>query len=143
MERPIASGDAAIALIPQRPPFVLVDTLLEATGSVFRSAFTVPAGHLLVDSDALTEAGLMENAAQTAALGMGHTASLTGAAPPLGFIGAMGRVVFNARPLVGQRITTTVVVRHEVMNALVLEATITHEGRALASLEMKVFIVDE
>lgn len=143
MEHPIASGEAAIALIPQGPPFVLVDTLVAATDSEFRSAFTVPQDHLLVHDGALTEAGLMENAAQTAALGMGHIARQAGAPPPLGFIGAMGKATFHARPLVGVRMTTTVIIRHEVMNARILEATMEHDGKPLATLEMKVFIIDE
>ena len=68
MEQPLASGEAAIALIPQKPPFVLIDTLVSATADTFRSAFSIPPDHVLVQDGALLEAGLMENAAQTAAL---------------------------------------------------------------------------
>lgn len=142
MQTPIATGEAAIALIPQRPPFVLVDTLISATSDTFRSAFTIPEDHVLVQNGSLLEAGLMENAAQTAALGMGHTAAQAGAPPPLGFIGALGKATFLARPAAGTRITTTVIIRHEVMNARVLEATVDADGTPLAHLEMKVFIID-
>lgn len=143
MQTPIASGEAAMALIPQRPPFVLVDTLLSATKDTFRSAFTVPAGHVLLDvDDTLLEAGLMENAAQTAAMGMGWNAALVGVPPPLGFIGAISDVEVHGRPAVGERIETTVAVRHEVMNARVLEAETTRDGRVLARMGMKVFIME-
>lgn len=142
MPTPLASGDAAIALIPQKPPFVLVDTLIDATPTTFRSGFTVPASHVLVEGNSLLDAGLMENAAQTAALGMGHEAARLGSAPPLGFIGAIAKLSITGQAHVGDRLDTEVVVKHEVMNARVLEATITCGDRTLAHMELKVFIID-
>jgi len=142
MSSPLATGEAAIALIPQKPPFTLVDTLLSASPTLFRSAFTVPAGHLLVAGGALLDAGVMENAAQTAALGMGHQAAQAGAAPPLGFIGAIARLSITGRALAGETVETTVEVKHEVMNARVLEAVSMCAGRPVATLELKVFLID-
>lgn len=142
MQSPLASGDAAIALLPQKPPFVLVDTLIGAEPTRFRSAFTVPAGHLLVENGALLDAGLLENAAQTAALGMGHEAARAGSAPPLGFIGAISKLSILGRAEAGQRLETEVAVKHEVMNARVLSATVTCGGRVLADMELKVFLMD-
>lgn len=143
MTMPLASGAEVLALIPQKPPFVLVDTLLEATPSLFRSAFTVPDGHVLLHGDRLSEAGLMENAAQTAALGMGKLAKDHSAPPPLGFIGALSRVEVISLPSIGDRIETTVDLRHEVMSARVLEARIERGDELLARLELKVFLIDE
>lgn len=143
MTQPLASGPEALALIPQKAPFVLVDTLLEATPTLFRSAFTVPGDHVLLRADRLSEAGLMENAAQTAALGMGKLAKDHGAPPPLGFIGALSRVEVMALPGIGDRIETTVDLRHEVMSARVLEARIERGSELLARLELKVFLIDE
>lgn len=143
MTTPLATGDDALALIPQKIPFVLVDTLLEATPSLFRSAFTVPGDHVLLHADRLSEAGLMENAAQTAALGMGKIAKDHGAPPPLGFIGALSKVEVHALPSVGDRIETTVDLRHEVMNARILEARIERGAELLAKLELKVFLMDQ
>jgi len=143
MTTPLATGDDALALIPQKIPFVLVDTLLEATPSLFRSAFTVPSDHVLLNAARLSEAGLMENAAQTAALGMGKIAKDHGAPPPLGFIGALSKVEVHALPGVGDRIETTVDLRHEVMNARILEARIERGAELLAKLELKVFLMDQ
>lgn len=141
MSEPLARGEATIALIPQKPPFVLVDRLLSASPTLFRSAFTVPADHLLVSNGALLDAGVMENAAQTAALGMGHQAAQAGAAPPLGFIGAIARLSITGRVRTGETLETTVEVKHEVMNARILEAVSTCDGRPVCTLELKVFIM--
>lgn len=139
----LATGSEALALIPQKAPFTLVDTLVDATAALYRSAFTVPAGHVLVRNGHLTEAGLLENAAQTAALGLGWLAAQQGAPPPLGFIGALSHVEVPLLPKVGDRITTTVELKHEVMTARVLEAKVERDGELLARLELKVFLMDE
>ncbi len=142
METPLATGSEAVALIPQKPPFVLIDTLISSTDTTFCSAFSIPADHVLVNNGALLEAGLMENAAQTAALGMGYTAKQRNEPPPLGFIGALTRASFTGKAEVGERLETTVIVKHEVMSARVLEAQIHCGERAIATLELKVFIID-
>ncbi len=139
---PLASGAEALALIPQRPPFVLVDTLIDSDGGTFGSAYTVPADHVLVENGALLEGGLMENVAQTAALGMGYTAKQAGGQPPLGFIGAISKVRIIGQALVGDRLETKVIVRHEFMSARVLEATVSCKGNDVAHMELKVFIMD-
>ncbi|MBK8227979.1 MAG: hypothetical protein IPK70_12510 [Flavobacteriales bacterium] len=143
MTQALASGADALALIPQKSPFVLVDTLIGAAPARYHSAFTVPAGHVLLRGSELSEAGLMENAAQTAAMGVGHLAKLQGAPPPLGFIGALSRIEVLALPSVGERIETVVELRHEVMSARVLEATVQRGQEVIARLELKVFIIDE
>ncbi len=84
----------------------------------------------------------MENAAQTAAMGMGWAAKLAGSPPPLGFIGALAKVAIHGDARCGDRITTKVIVRHEVMNARVLDAEVRCNDVVLARLELKVFIID-
>ena len=139
MTRPLASGEAAEALIPQKAPFVLINTLVSTTTDTFCSAFTIPAEHVLVNNGKLLE---VDHAAQTAALGMGYTAKQLGAPPPLGFIGAISKLAVTGRAAVGDQLETTVIVRYEVMSARVLEANVHCGGKLLATMEMKVFIID-
>ena len=119
-----------------------MDTLISATETDFVSSFHVPEEHLLVHQDELLEIGLMENAAQTAGMGMGWAAKISGSPPPLGFIGALSKVEMHGIARCGDRITTNVVVRHEVINARVLDAEVRCDGALLARLELKVFIID-
>ena len=143
MTPPLATGEHVLDLIPQRPPFVLVDTLLEATTTRFRSAFTVPADHVLVEHGELSASGLIENAAQTAAMGLGYVAKERDTPAPIGFIGAVSKLQVEARPLVGDRLETLVELTHEVMMARVLEAVVSRGTEVLARLELKVFLVEE
>ena len=130
-------------MIPQREPFVLVDTLESVTATAFTSTFMVPDAHVLVADGQLSEAGLMENVAQTAALGIGWQARTAGAPAPLGFIGSIDRVMIHDLPPTGTLLTTTVLVKHQVANVHVIEGSIRCAERIFATMEMKVVMVDE
>ena len=56
-----------IELIPQRNPFVMVDKLLSATETTAHTSFEIKAGNILLNNGFFSEAGLVENIAQTAA----------------------------------------------------------------------------
>ncbi|MEO8117090.1 MAG: hypothetical protein ABI653_05520 [Bacteroidota bacterium] len=64
-----------LKLIPQRPPFVMVDHLINADEKTAETSFLILPENLLVENGFLSEAGLMENMAQTAAAKAGYEAS--------------------------------------------------------------------
>ncbi len=138
----LADETRVLELIPQQPPFVLVHALISATPTEFITSFTVREEHVLVENGRLIEAGLMENVAQSAALGIGYQAHAAGHATPLGFIGSIGHVSITDHPRVGDRITTTVLVRHQVANVHVIEGSVHLNERLLANMELKVVIMD-
>ena len=45
----VSSSEKILDLIPQRPPFVLVDSIYEHNEREILSGFTVPEGHILVN----------------------------------------------------------------------------------------------
>jgi hypothetical protein len=138
----IADEARVLELIPQQQPFVLVHALISAAPTEFITSFTVRQEHVLVENGRLTEAGLMENVAQSAALGIGYQAHAAGHAAPLGFIGSIGHVTITDRPRVGDRIVTTVLVRHQVANVHVIEGSVHLGEQLLANMELKVVIMD-
>ena len=78
-----------ITLIPQKQPFVMVDRLLFSDDDITKTSFTVTAGNVLVANGKFTEAGLMENMAQTAAAGSGNMARIENRPIANGYIGAV------------------------------------------------------
>ena len=139
---PLAGPDRILELIPQRPPFVLVDALLTAAEGTFTTAFTVPAEHVLVSDGALTVPGLMEHVAQSAASGIGHQAHQQGVPTPIGFIGSVDRLQVHRCPRSGERLSTTIRTRNQVMDVHILEGTVQAEGATICMLELKVFVLD-
>ena len=64
--------DNILDLIPQRAPIVMVDEFLGIEDSVSRTRFTVTQDNIFVDNNKLSECGLIEHIAQSAAARVGY-----------------------------------------------------------------------
>ena len=128
----------ALPYIPQRPPFVLVDNLLSCDEEVVVTDFHIPHDHVLVEDGHLSEAGLIENIAQTCAVRIGW---INRDKPiPIGVIGAVNNFEHTALPAAGETMTTTVTVTSAVFEAIIVHAEICCNGRPIAQCDMKVFV---
>ena len=61
-----------LELLPQRPPFIMVDKLLYFDEVRTNTCLTVRADNIFVDDDTMTATGLIENIAQTCAVRLGY-----------------------------------------------------------------------
>ena len=68
----LISGEAIIELIPQRHPFVMIDKLFFSDAEKTISGFEIKSDCILCANGTLSEGGLVENIAQTAAAGVGY-----------------------------------------------------------------------
>lgn len=132
----------AAPLIPQAAPFILVDDLIAATPEETRTTFLIPETHVLVENGMMSESGLVENMAQSAAAGMGFLNRSEGS-PKTGFIGAVKNLEILTFPPVGTLLHTKVTFRHQVMNASIVFAEIFVEELLIASCELKIFIAKD
>ena len=84
--------------------------------------------------------GLIENIAQSAALGFGYNFIAKGLPIPIGFIGAVKKLHIHSLPEKNTDIYTEIHVLHEVFNITIIQGTIySHQG-IIASCEMKVLL---
>ncbi len=144
LKEPIITTDRILALIPQRPPFVMVDTLYEYTSLTGITGFKIPADNILVENGDFSEPGLMEHMAQSMSLHRGYHGYLAGLdKPKTGFIGVIKSVEIFELPKAGTRLKTYVEILHEIMNVTsVSSRTENEEGKILAVSEMKTVTVD-
>jgi 3-hydroxyacyl-[acyl-carrier-protein] dehydratase len=126
--------------IPQRPPFVMIDELVETGESKTVTSFQVRDRHLFVCDGLFTEPGLIENMAQTAAAGTGSIAYHEGKPAPVGFIGALKGLKISSLPAVGDVIKTEVSVLYTIGNAHIAQAMVFCKGAEIASCEFKIFL---
>jgi 3-hydroxyacyl-[acyl-carrier-protein] dehydratase len=126
--------------IPQAAPFEMIDELVSATESATQTSFTVREGHLFVADGVFTEPGLIENMAQTAAAGTGFYAAEQGKAAPVGFIGAIKNFEVHRLPKTGETIISETKMVTQIMNAHVVQATISLHDEIIASAEFKIFL---
>ncbi len=139
----ISGREDIINYIPQREPMLLVHRLLEHSDKLTMSGFDIEERNILVHNGYLSEAGLLENMAQTAALSKGYECAQKNQKPPIGFIGAVKNLKVQQLPEIGKQIQTHIVPKHEVLNASIVDATVFCDAREIASCELKIFINPE
>lgn len=124
--------------IPQRPPIVMIDNILNSEEDTFITDLLIRPDNIFVENGILRETGLMENIAQTSAARVGFSSA--GAHVPIGVIGGINQFQLHFLPKVGQTLVTTIHVVAGVGSALVVDATVTCEEQLVATCSMKVFI---
>jgi hypothetical protein len=136
----IAQGEDILKLIPQRPPIVMVDKLISAADKKTVSGFTIKADNIFVENNIFREPGIIENVAQSAALGVGYVCSIKNEKVPIGFIGAIKNLRILNLPKVGDEITTEIQVDYEVFEATLITGKVFCGEELLAQCEMKIFL---
>lgn len=141
---PIIDFNKILALIPQKPPFVMVDALFEYTDLTGITGFIIPRDNILVKDEIFSEPGIIEHMAQSMSLHRGYQGFLCGLdKPKTGFIGVIKSVDIFELPRAGTRLRTFVEILHEVMNVTSVSArTEDGNGIVLAISEMKTVTVD-
>lgn len=144
LHHPISSSKEILNLIPQKEPFVFVDTLFEYTNLTGVTGFTVPEENVLLDENHLSESGLIEHMAQSMSLHRGYQGSLNGQTKPkTGFIGLIKTVEIFSLPKKGEKLKTYVEILHEIMNVTSVSAKTENEkGEVIATSEMKTVTVE-
>ncbi|MDR2805241.1 MAG: pseudouridylate synthase [Dysgonamonadaceae bacterium] len=130
-------------LLPQRPPFVMVDKLLYCDPQTTRTAFTVKEDNLFCDNGVLSEAGIAENIAQTCAARIGYiNKCVYRNAIKIGFIGAIRNQEFLRLPLINETLVTQIKTIQEVFQTTLVDATVHVGNELITSCEMKIAITD-
>lgn len=141
----LASKYMVSKLIPQGPPMIMVDGLLYHDEQKSRTCLQIESDNMFVIGDVFTEAGLIENIAQSAALRMGwmgyqEMKEGEDIKPKVGVIGAVKNFTLYQLPTVGTEINTEINIQTEIFNATIISGKITAGEELLAECEMKIFL---
>lgn len=129
-------------LIPQRPPFIMVDRLLHFDRIVTTSEFAVREDNIFLEGDKLQPEGLVENIAQTCAARIGYVNLMNKESVRLGFIGAVRNLSILGTPKIGETIETTITVKEEIFQMTLVDAEIRLNGSVIVNAEMKIALSD-
>lgn len=129
-------------LIPQRPPFIMIDCLTHFDPVITCSRFTVRDNNLFFSEGRLLASGLIENIAQTCAARIGYINRLSNEVIKLGFIGAVRNLKIYKTPLAGDTIYTTITVKEEVFQMTLVDAVVKLNDETIAEAEMKIALSD-
>ena len=129
-------------LIPQRPPFVMINRVLSCNPVVTITELEVREENVFVVDGRFTAEGLMENIAQTCAARMGYINLSQGEKVKIGVIGAVSGYEVFRTPKVGERIVTTIEVEEELFQITLVNAVIHCGEEVLARAKMKIALMD-
>ena len=132
--------DSILDLIPQRAPIVMVDEFLGIDNNVSRTRFTVKEENIFVDDNQLSECGLIEHIAQSAAARVGFIFKSKQQPIPIGYIGSVNNFELNKLPQVGDDISTIIEIIQEVFNITLIKASCCIGDEEIASCKMKIFL---
>lgn len=135
-------GGDILSYIPQRPPFVMVETLESCEEHFASTSFRVRPDHIFLENGFLGEPALVENIAQTAAARIGYICQQENRPVPVGFIGAVQNLKIHELPRIGDQLQTTISIINQIFNATIIEGDIKIDGKSIASCEMRIFIAD-
>lgn len=130
----------AAELIPQRPPFVMVDRLLYVDETTSRCSFTIPEDHIFVKDGYYSTSGMVESMAQSAAAGTGYLCKIENRPVPLGYIGAVQKLEVYDWPPANAVITMEISLVTNILQVSLVTGLVKYEDRILASCEMKIFV---
>lgn len=132
-----------LTLLPQRPPFVMIDRLTHFDRVVTTTQFEVRADNLFMEDGVLNSCALVENIAQTCAARMGYINQyIYKEKVKLGFIGSIKNLVVLRPVVLGELLTTSIEVVQEVMQLTLVNATIKVGDETIVTAEMKIALSD-
>jgi len=130
-------------LIPQRPPFVMIDKMLSFNMTVTETQLEIRADNVFCKRGHLSAEGLMENIAQTCAARMGYINLTKNEAVKIGVIGSVNNFEVFRTPKVGEVITTSIEVLEEMFQITMVNAVVKCGDETLAQANMKIAIIDK
>lgn len=133
-----------LTLLPQRPPFVMIDRLTHFDETMTTTQLTVRTDNLFTEADGhLNPCALVENIAQTCAARMGYiNRYIYRQRVRLGYIGGIKNLQVLRTPRVGELLTTSIEVLQEVMKLTLVNATVRVGDEVIVTAEMKIALSD-
>ena len=133
-----------LTLLPQRPPFVMIDRLIHFDEVVTTTQLEVRSDNLFMEADGLlNNCALVENIAQTCAARMGYINQyIYKERVRLGFIGSIKNLQVLRPAREGEVLTTSIEVVQEVLQLTLVNATVKVGDETIVTAEMKIALSD-
>ncbi|NMC38067.1 MAG: 3-hydroxyacyl-ACP dehydratase [Bacteroidales bacterium] len=127
-------------LIPQRPPMVMIDKLVNAGEKKCEGVFHVSESNPLCLGNHLTEAGIIECIAQTAAAYTGYLRLSEKKNIVRGYIGSVKNLKIYSLPEADDEIRTEIILENELLGFTIITGRIICHERLIAECEMRILL---
>jgi predicted hotdog family 3-hydroxylacyl-ACP dehydratase len=128
-----------LELLPQRPPFVMVDHLADYSETQTTCELTIRKDNVFCENGELAAAGLIEHIAQTCAARLGYyNKYVLKVGVRLGFIGEVKDLEIVRLPREGETLNTTIVVMQEIFDVTLVNAEVRVGTEVIATTRLKI-----
>lgn len=136
------SGEDILRLIPQRAPFIMVDSLEERDGNSAATTLGVERNNYFILPDGtMAESGIIEHIAQScSALAGCQALEKQPAGPPVGIIGEVKNFVCHRRPRIGEQLQTVVTFDMTFGSVTLATGSCSVGGEPIAEVKLKIFM---
>ena len=126
--------------IPQRPPIVMIDRIIEISESKVVCNFMIKNDNIFVNGCKLLEPGIIENMAQTIAASAGYMAKKKNEKVKLGYIAAIKNLNIHELPIIGDVLCTSIQIVNEIFSVTIVQAEVVAGSKIIADCEMRIYI---
>lgn len=137
------SAYSILDLIPQRPPFVMIDQLTESGEKSAKGRLFITESNVLCHNGCFQESGLVECIAQTAAAFTGYLQLSAKKEITKGYIGAIKNLVIYSLPAVNTEIQSEIIVENELLGYTIVTGRIYHNNSVIAECEMRILLAPQ
>lgn len=128
-----------LELLPQRPPFVMVDHLVDYSETQTTCELTIRQDNVFCEKGEFASAGLIEHIAQTCAARLGYyNKYVLKVGVRLGFIGEVKDLEIVRLPREGETISTTITVVQEIFDVTLVTAEVRVGEETIATTRLKI-----
>ncbi|MCD9574643.1 hypothetical protein [Flavobacterium soyae] len=137
MEAILLEKEAVENLLPQKFPFVMVDSMLSYSETSLVSGFNIKSNNIFFDNNTFLEAGLIEHMAQSVALHTGYQFFLRNETAPTGYIGSIKEIEIKKLPKINDTIQSAVTILQEFAGITLVNIVTTLNNEEIANGQMK------
>jgi 3-hydroxymyristoyl/3-hydroxydecanoyl-(acyl carrier protein) dehydratase len=152
---------SVLDLLPQRPPFIMIDKLTYFDPVSAKTIFKVREDNLFCKDGVMNETGLIENIAQTCAARTSFKQRLdhggfefAGAVSEqknnfasdktkIGVIAVIHSLEMQRRPLAGEVLETTMTIEEEILSITLVRSEVRAGDEIIATCRMKLLLTDK
>ena len=128
-----------LELLPQRPPFVMVDYLTDYSETQSSCCLEIRPDNIFLENGSLAPAGIIEHIAQTCAARLGYyNCYILKTGVRLGFIGEVKDLSILRLPREGELIETTITVVQEIFDVTLVSAEVRVGTEVIATTRLKI-----
>lgn len=139
----MTTSNSIFDFIPQRWPFLMVDTVVEADENSCTTEFTITDDSILIENGKLMACGIVEHMAQSASAHAGYMARQNGAeTAPVGLIGEVKNFRLVRLPELKETLRTQIVLGLSVNGVTTVKATTCAGDEKIAEGTFKIVIED-